>query len=94
MRVRMVLAEKSLPWTSHVVDLSKMEHATPEFQSINPQGLVPTLIHDGRTYIESIDIIRYLDELKPAPIGTSLTINRSAPHTGPTLSRAAATPST
>jgi glutathione S-transferase len=67
MRVRMVLVEKDLPWASHVVDLSKMEHATPEFQSINPQGLVPTLIHDGRTYIESIDIIRYLDELKPAP---------------------------
>ena len=67
MRVRMVLAEKNLPWTSHVVDLAKMEHATPEYQSINPHGLVPTLIHDGRTYIDSIDITRYLDELKPAP---------------------------
>jgi glutathione S-transferase len=67
MRVRMVLAEKNLPWTSHVIDLSKMEHATPEYQSINPHGLVPTLVHDGRTYIESVDIIRYLDELQPAP---------------------------
>lgn len=67
MRVRMVLIEKNLRWTSHVVDLAKMEHATAEYQSINPHGLVPTLIHDGRTYIESMDIIRYLDELKPAP---------------------------
>jgi len=67
MRVRMVLAEKKLPWQSHVIDLAKMEHATPEYQSINPNGLVPTLIHDGRTYIESIDIIQYLDELAAAP---------------------------
>ena len=50
MRVRMVLVEKKLPWTSHVIDLSKMEHATPEYQSINPNGLVPTLVHDGHTY--------------------------------------------
>lgn len=67
MRVRMVLAEKGLPWTSHVIDLSKMEHATPEYQSINPNGLVPTLVHDGRTYIESIDIIQYLEEVAPRP---------------------------
>jgi glutathione S-transferase len=67
MRVRMVLAEKNLPWTSHVIDLSKMEHATPEYQAINPNGLVPTLVHDGRTYIESVDIIRYLDEIAPEP---------------------------
>ena len=67
MRVRMVLAEKKLPWQSHVIDLAKMEHATPEYQSINPNGVVPTLIHDGRTYIESIDIMQYLDELAPAP---------------------------
>ena len=67
MRVRMVLAEKKLPWKSHVTDLAKMEHATPEYQSINPNGLVPTLIHDGRTYIESIDIIQYLDGLAAVP---------------------------
>jgi glutathione S-transferase len=60
MRVRMVLVEKKLPWTSHVIDLSKMEHATPEYQSINPNGLVPTLVHEGHTYIASIDIIQYL----------------------------------
>jgi glutathione S-transferase len=63
----MVLAEKHLPRTSHVIDLSKMEHATPEYQAINPNGLVPTLVHDGRTYIESIDLIRYLDEIAPEP---------------------------
>ena len=71
MRVRMVLAEKKLPWQSHVIDLAKMEHATPEYQSINPNGLVPTLIHDGRTYIESIDIIQYLDETRGGALAQS-----------------------
>jgi glutathione S-transferase len=72
MRVRMVLVEKKLPWTSHVIDLSKMEYATPEYQSINPNGLVPTLVHEGHTYIESIDIIQCLDELAPEPTLTPI----------------------
>jgi glutathione S-transferase len=67
MRVRMVLAEKNLAWHSRIIDLAKMEHATSEYQSINPNGVVPTLIHDGRTYIESIDIIQYLDGLVATP---------------------------
>lgn len=75
MRARMVLAEKHLPWQSHVIDLAKMEHATPEYQSINPNGVVPTLIHDGRTYIESIDIIRYLDALVATPSLTPADAN-------------------
>ena len=75
MRVRMVLAEKNLPWQSHVIDLAKMEHATAEYQLINPSGLVPTLIHDGHTYIESIDIIQYLDSLVATPSLTPVDAN-------------------
>jgi len=68
-RVRIVLAEKNLDWVDHVVDISPagMQHATEEYQSINPQGLVPSLVHDGRVIIESIDIIDYLDEHYPQP---------------------------
>jgi len=67
MRVRMVLAEKGLEWTSHHVDLRTGEQATPEYFSINPNGVVPTLVHDGETWIESNDIIAYLDEAFPEP---------------------------
>jgi glutathione S-transferase len=35
-RVRIVLAEKDLDWVSHEIDSEKMEHATPEYQSIDP----------------------------------------------------------
>lgn len=44
MRVRMVLAEKELPWTSHHLDLRKKETVTPEYFGIHPKGLVPTLV--------------------------------------------------
>ena len=68
-RVRVVLAEKNLEWVDHPVDISPagMEHATEEYQSINPNGVVPTLVDDGRVIIESIDIIAYLDERFPEP---------------------------
>lgn len=67
MRVRMTLEEKGLPWTSHHLDLRKAENATPEYFSIHPKGLVPTLVHDGVVIIESTDIIDYLDETFPDP---------------------------
>jgi glutathione S-transferase len=67
MRVRMVLAEKNLPWTSHHLDLRKKEAVTPEYFGIHPKGLVPTLVHDGVVHIESNDIIEYLDERFPDP---------------------------
>ncbi|MBT3992196.1 MAG: glutathione S-transferase family protein [Rhodospirillaceae bacterium] len=66
-RVRIVLAEKNQEWTSHEINLEKMEHATPEYQSIHPHGVVPALVHDGQIIIESIDIIDYLDTTFPEP---------------------------
>lgn len=67
MRVRMVLEEKGLAWTSHHLDLRSGEHITPEYFSIHPKGVVPALVHDGETWIESNDIIAYLDEAFPEP---------------------------
>lgn len=67
MRVRMTLEEKKLPWISHHLDTRAGEHVTPEFFSINPNGLVPVLVHDGDVWIESVDIIRYLDDTYPEP---------------------------
>lgn len=63
----MTLEEKGLPWTSHHLNTRKGEHITPEYFGINPNGVVPTLVHDGDVWIESIDIIRYLDGRYPEP---------------------------
>lgn len=62
MRVRITLEEKGLDWTSHHMDLLKGEHLTEEYFGINPNGVVPTLVHDGVVLIESQDIIDYLDQ--------------------------------
>ena len=67
MRVRITLEEKGLEWESHHFDILKKEHLTPEYFGINPKGLVPTLVHDGRVIIESDDIIDYLDKTFPKP---------------------------
>ena len=64
-RVRFGLEEKGLEWTSHHMNLMANEHATPEYQQINPNGVVPTLVHDGQVVIESNDILVYLDERFP-----------------------------
>jgi GST-like protein len=67
MRVRMTLEEKACQWTSHHLNTRIGEHITPEYFGIHPNGLVPALIHDGDVWIESHDIIRYLDRVFPVP---------------------------
>jgi len=61
MRVRIVLEEKELNWTSHYLDLLKGENLTKEYMGINPNAVVPSLVDDGVVIIESTDIIDYLD---------------------------------
>lgn len=66
-KVRLVLAEKGLEWTKHHVELSQKENLHPEYLKLNPLGVVPTLVHDGRPVIESSIICEYLDDAYPAP---------------------------
>ena len=53
MRVRLALEEKGLPWQSHHLNLMQKEHITEDYFGINPNGLVPSLVHDGVVIIES-----------------------------------------
>src|SRR2546430_4185067 len=66
-RVRLCLEEKGLSYEGHIVDMTKLEHHSPEYLKINPLGVVPTLIHDGRPMHESGTICEYLDETFPDP---------------------------
>jgi maleylacetoacetate isomerase len=43
------------------------QHNAPAYRALNPQGLVPTLEHDGRVITQSLAIIEYLDEIEPEP---------------------------
>jgi glutathione S-transferase len=67
-RVRLCLAEKGLPFESKIIDLTKMEHHSPAFLKLNPNGVIPLLIlEDGRSLYESGTICEYLDETHPEP---------------------------
>jgi len=43
------------------------EQHTPEYKALNPQELIPTLVHDGHTITQSLAIIEYLNEIVPEP---------------------------
>jgi glutathione S-transferase len=64
-RVRLCLEEKNLAYEGRLVDLEKLEHHSAEYLKINPNGVVPALIHDGRSLYESGTICEYLDEVFP-----------------------------
>jgi glutathione S-transferase len=66
-KVRFCLAEKGVAWASRVVDLQQMEQLRPEFLALNPNGVVPVLVHEGRTLTESSFINEYIDEVFPGP---------------------------
>ncbi len=66
-KVRLVLEEKKLAFTSRDVNLVSGEQHAPEYVKLNPHHVVPTLIHDGRVLIESSLINEYLDEAFPDP---------------------------
>lgn len=59
-KVRLVLEELSLEWTSHHLKLRGTEQLTPEYLAINPKGQVPALVDDGFIVVESTIINEYL----------------------------------
>lgn len=66
-KVRICLWEKGLLFTEKKLDLFKGDQLTPEYKKLNPNGVVPTLIHNDEVIIDSSVIIEYLDELYPEP---------------------------
>ncbi len=54
-------------WTSRAVSLIRREHVSDAYAAIHPDMVVPALVHDGRLHLESMDIVRYVDETFPGP---------------------------
>jgi len=61
-RVKIVLAEKNLPYDIAPIDLRAHEQKTPEYLKLNPYGKVPVLTDDATVLYESLIINEYLDE--------------------------------
>lgn len=65
-KVRIALAEKGLAWDGTLMTL-KGDQFDPAYLQLNPNAVVPTLVHDGRAIIESNVILEYLDDALPTP---------------------------
>jgi glutathione S-transferase len=66
-RVKVVLAEKDLPYEIVPIDLRAQEQKTPDYLKMNPYGKVPVLTVDAVVLYESCIINEYLEEKYPNP---------------------------
>ena len=66
-RVRIALNLKGLSYETVPIPLLEGGQRAPEYLARNPQGLVPTLEHDGVTMTQSFAIIDWLDRTFPGP---------------------------
>jgi maleylacetoacetate isomerase len=66
-RVRIGLNLKGLAYDYRPVDLLAGEQRGEAYRAINPQGLTPALIVDGRVMTQSLAILEWLEETWPEP---------------------------
>ena len=66
-RVKICLIEKGLPFKIKWLNLGLMDQKQPSYLTLNPTGLVPTLVHDGKAIFESNAINEYIDAIFPNP---------------------------
>jgi glutathione S-transferase len=65
-RVRFVLNAKGLAFDEVKLNLLEGDQLKPDYLKLNPNGVVPTLDHDGAIVADSTVITEYLDEVSPA----------------------------
>src|ERR1700759_253628 len=65
-KVRIALYEKDRQVTEHLLTLQGDQN-DPAYMKLNPNGVVPTLVHDGNVITESSLILYYIDEAFPEP---------------------------
>lgn len=64
-QVRLCLREKEIPYKSHYIELWNYENLNPDYLKLNPNGVVPTLIDDGKPVYNSFVITEYIEDLFP-----------------------------
>jgi glutathione S-transferase len=65
-KARLALAEKGVAFESRLMTL-RGDQFEPAYMKLNPNAVVPTLVHDGKVIIESTVIVHYIDEVFPGP---------------------------
>ncbi len=64
-KVAITLAEKRIEAKIVNVSLERQEQRQPWYLAINPLGMVPALVHDGRVIVHSTIMTEYLDDAFP-----------------------------
>jgi glutathione S-transferase len=64
-RVRYALHAKGLAFEEHKLDLFSGDQLKPEYLAINPNGVVPALVHKGVPLIDSAVILEFLEDISP-----------------------------
>lgn len=72
-KARIILAEKGVPFEDIQIDLKRNEQYEDWYLKLNPNGVVPTLVHDGVAVIDSTVICEYVDDAFPTPAMTPPT---------------------
>jgi glutathione S-transferase len=66
-QVRHCLREKGVAYVSRYVELWRYENLSADYLKLNPNGVVPTLVHDGVPIINSFCINEYIEDVFPGP---------------------------
>lgn len=64
-KVLIALHEKGIPFESRWIDLHTFQQHDPEYLKINPEGQVPTMVHDGVVITQTSVINEYLEDAFP-----------------------------
>jgi maleylacetoacetate isomerase len=56
---------KGIPFEYTAIDLKAEEEYAPEFSKINPSNAVPAMVHNGKTFTQSMAILEYLEDVFP-----------------------------
>jgi glutathione S-transferase len=76
MAVHWMLIELGVPFEARLVDFATKAHKSTEYLRLNPDGMIPTLVVDGKPHFESAALALMLAERHPEG---GLEIPRGAP---------------
>ena len=59
--------EKGVEFESRYIDMLGFEQHAPEYLKVNPNGTIPSMVHDGTLVAESTVMMEYIDEVFDGP---------------------------
>lgn len=66
-RVRVALNLKKISYEERSIDIVRGQQFDESFSQINPQHVLPALIHDGKTITQSLAILEYINDIWSDP---------------------------